>query len=151
MRGKREHVFNCHFEFIFWNLLPRFLSNTSDLVYISCFVILCSSPVIKHSNSFEFCFPSFTLLSICGLKSVWMLSLCCHGDETYRLRTALRTRQPPLSLQHLHQADDGHLSLSSTNHIKEELHGRQEPVIKETTCNAFQWIVKHESKTPVQI
>lgn len=42
-------------------------------------------------------------------------------EVTHRLRTAVRTWKPPSVLQHPHQADDGHLTLTFPNHVKETL------------------------------
>lgn len=76
-----------------------------------------------------------------GLNVVYGLELLLHGgqllDQTlegdpplrrmlpasahqlvHMLRTALGAWQPPSFLQHLHQTDDCHLTVSSTNHIE---------------------------------
>lgn len=42
---------------------------------------------------------------------------------SHRLRTTLRTRQPLPLLQHPHQSDYCHLTLSFTDHTEEELWG----------------------------
>lgn len=40
----------------------------------------------------------------------------------HRLRTAIRTWQPLPICQHLHQSDDSHLTVGSTDHTKEQRH-----------------------------
>lgn len=68
--------------------------------------------------------------------------VCCEKTVPYRLGTALWARQPPPLLQHLHQADDGHLTVGSTNHTEEELcGGGQGEVREETTHEPVQYWV----------
>lgn len=45
---------------------------------------------------------------------------------SYRLRTAVRTGQPPPFVQHLHQTHDCHLTLSPADHVQETLQGQKQ-------------------------
>lgn len=55
--------------------------------------------------------------------------MCLYFKEgaSYRLRTAVRTGQPPPFIQHLHQTHDRHLTLRPADHVQETLHGQNQP------------------------
>lgn len=64
------------------------------------------------------------------------MSLRCNTVKvnivSYRLRTALRTGQPPPFFQNVHQSHDSHLTLRRANHVEEALRRRgQGQVTKE--------------------
>lgn len=54
------------------------------------------------------------------------MCLCFKEGASYRLRTAVRTGQPPPFVQHLHQTHDRHLTLSPADHVQETLRGQNQ-------------------------
>lgn len=52
--------------------------------------------------------------------------VCLKEGASHRLRTAVRTGQPPPLIQHLHQTHDRHLTLGPADHVQETLQGQNQ-------------------------
>lgn len=119
-RSKWEHVFLLYFFFCFspfFNLLILSWGQTCRLLLVVLWLFLGVFLKIK------------TILLNKSRKNyvitvLYHVLMAMRRQVSYSLKTAVRTWQPLPFCQHLHQSDDSHLTVGSTNHTEEQLCGR---------------------------